>query len=139
MSAILGLCDYFFLEQKAKMVGTGPFPSLQRLSPSSSFKIDGKICQRNLTRIDRTIQKFCARRTDLVVSDDDAWVTSAVSAKPAQRAQFTFSTQGIVTHSQAQGGEAGAQPTFFMSARLKPLETPSLSHERLCAAHSLSR
>jgi hypothetical protein len=76
--------------------------------------IDGKyICQRNLTRIDRTIQKFCARRIDLVVSYDDAWVTSAVSALSVQRAHFTFSTQGIVTNSQARGGEAGAQPTFF--------------------------
>ena len=36
-------------------------------------------------------------------------MTTAVSAKSAQRAQFTFSTQGIVTHSQARGGEeAGA-------------------------------
>ena len=103
------------------MVGAGPFSSLQRLSPPSSFEIGGKICQRNLTRIDRTIQKFPARRTGLVVSDDDAWVTSAVSAKSAQRAQFTFSTQGTVTHSQDQGGEAGAQSTFFMSARIKPL------------------
>ena len=60
------------------MVGTGPFSSLQRLSQSSSFKIGGKICQENLTRIDRTIQKFCARRIDLVVSYDEAWVTIAV-------------------------------------------------------------
>ena len=45
-----------------------------------------------------------------MVSDYGAWVTSGVSAKPAQRAQFTISTQGIVTHSQAQGSEAGAQP-----------------------------
>jgi hypothetical protein len=57
----------------------------------------------------------------------------AVSAKSAQRAQFTFSTQGNVAHSRARGGEAGAQPFFFMSARLKPLGTPNLSHVRLRA------
>ena len=39
-------------------------------------------------------------------------VTSQVSPLSAQRAQFTFSTQGIVTHSQARGGEAGSQPKF---------------------------
>ena len=50
----------------------------KRLSPSSSFNIDGKICQRISTRIDRTTQKFCARRIDLVVSYDEAWVTIAV-------------------------------------------------------------
>ena len=94
-------------------MGHGQFSSLQRLSPSSSFKNGGKICQRNLTRIDRTIQKFSARRTDLVVSSDEAWVTMAVSEKSAQRAQFNFSTQGIVARSQARGGEAGAQPTLF--------------------------
>ena len=33
---------------------------------------------------------------DLVVRYDEAWVTMAVSAKPAQRAQFNFLTQGIV-------------------------------------------
>ena len=44
-------------------------------------------------------------------------VTSQVSPLSAQRAQFTFSTQGIVTHSQARGGEAGSQPTFFRRAR----------------------
>ena len=71
-----------------------------------------------------------------MVSDDGAWVAIAVSAIPVQRAQFTFSTQGIVTHSKAQGGEAGAHATFFMSARLKPLETLSLSLARLCAAQS---
>ena len=68
-----------------------------------------------------------------MVSFEGAWETMAVSAKSAQRAQFTFSTQGIVTHSQARGGEAGAQPTFFMSARLEPLETLSLSLARLRA------
>jgi hypothetical protein len=81
------------------------------------------ICQRNLTRIDRTIQECCAAGIGLVVSDDGARVTSGVSAKSAQRAQFTFSTQGIVTHSQARGGEAGAQPAYLMSARPKPLGT----------------
>ena len=90
------------------MVGTWTFSSLQRLSPSSSFKIDGKICQRNLMRIGRTIQKCSARRTGLVVSYDGAWVAIAVSEKPAQRAQFTFSSHGTVTHSQPRGGEAGA-------------------------------
>ena len=54
--AILDLGDSFFLQQKPKMAGRGPFITLQRPSLSSSFKIDGKICQRNLTRIDRTIQ-----------------------------------------------------------------------------------
>ena len=54
-------------------------------------------------------------------------VTSQVSPLSAQRAQFTFSTQGIVTHSQARGGEAahsqarggeaGSQATFFRRAR----------------------
>ena len=44
-------------------------------------------------------------------------MTSEVSTLSAQRAQFTFSTQGIVTHSQARGGEAGSQPTFFRRAR----------------------
>ena len=44
-------------------------------------------------------------------------MTSEVSPLSAQRAQFTFSTQGIVTHSQARGGEAGSQPTFFRRAR----------------------
>ena len=136
MSAILILAILFFFTQKAKMVGTGPFPTLQRLSPSSSFEIDGKICQGILTRIDRTIQECCARRIDLLVSDDEAWVTTAVSAKPAQRAHFTISTQGIVTHSQAQSSEASAQPTFFMSARPKPAETPNLSLARFCAAQS---
>ena len=63
-------------------------------------------------------------------------MTSEVSPLSAQRAQFTFSTQGIVTHSQARGGEAGAQPTFFMSPRPKPAETPNLSLARLCAAQS---
>jgi len=63
-------------------------------------------------RIDRTIQKFCTRRIDLVVSYDGAWVISKVSAVSMQRAQFTFSTQGTVAHSQARGGEAGAQPFF---------------------------
>ena len=43
ISAIFDLGDSFFLEQKAKKVGRGPFSPLQRLSPSSSFKIDGKI------------------------------------------------------------------------------------------------
>ena len=86
-----------------------------------------------LTRIDRTIQKCCATGIGLVVSEDGAYVTSGVSAKSAQRAQFTFSTQGIVAHSQARSGEAGAQPTFFMSARPKPVETPNLSLARLCA------
>ena len=57
--------------------------------------------------------EICVRRTDLVVSYGDAWVTSAVSALSVQRAQFTFSTQGILTHSQARGVEARAQPTFF--------------------------
>ena len=90
-----------------------PFSSLQRLSPSSSFKTGGKIFQRNSTRIDRTIQKFCARRTGLVVSSGDAWATSVVLALSVQRAQITFSTQDIVTHSKARGGEAGAQPTLF--------------------------
>ena len=61
-------------------------------------------------------------------------MTSEVSPLSAQRAQFTFSTQGIVTHSQARGGEAGSQPTFFMSARPKPVETLGLSLARLCAA-----
>ena len=102
----------FFFDQKAMMVETGPFCSLQRLSPSSSFKIDVKIWKRNLTCIDRTIQIFSARRNPHVVSFEGAWETMAVSAKSAQRAQFTFSTQGIVTHSQARGGEAGSQPTF---------------------------
>ena len=69
-----------------------------------------------------------------MVSYDDAWVKMAISALSAQRAQFTFSTQGIVTHSQARGGEAGSQPTFFMSARPKPAETLGLSLTRLCAA-----
>ena len=71
--------------------------------------------------------EICARRTNLVVRYGDAWVTSAVSALSVQRAQFTFSTQGIVLHSKARGGEAGAQPRFFMSARPKPLETNHLS------------
>ena len=66
-----------------------------------------------LTRIDRTIQIFYVRRTAHVVSYDDAWVTSEVSALSAQRAQITFSTQGAATHSQARGGEAGAQPAPF--------------------------
>ena len=57
-------------------------------------------------------------------------MTSEVSPLSAQRAQFTFSTQGIVTHSQARGGEAGSQPTFIMSARHKPAETPNLSLAR---------
>lgn len=70
-----------FFRQKAKRLERGQFPSLQRLSPSSSFKIDGKICQRNLTRIDRTIKNCSARRIYLVLSDDGAWVTIAVSAK----------------------------------------------------------
>ena len=69
-----------------------------------------------------------------MVSFDGAWVASGVSAKSAQRAQFTFSTQGTVTHSQARGGEAGSQRTFFMSARPKPVETLGLSLARLCAA-----
>ena len=103
------------------MLGTWIIRSLQRLSPSFSFEIDDKICQRNLTRIDRTIQKCFARRIGPVVSDDGSWVASGVSAKSAQRAQFTFSTHGIVTHSKAQGCKAGAQPTFFMSARPEPL------------------
>ena len=59
-------------------------------------------------------------------------MTTAVSAKSAQRAQFTFSTQGILTHSQARGGKVGAS-YFFMSARLKPLGTLSLCLARLCA------
>ena len=67
--------------------------------------------------MDRAIQKFCARRIDLVVSYGDAWVTSNASALSVQRAQFIFSTHGIVTHSQARGGEAGAQPTFFHEQR----------------------
>ena len=75
------------------------------------------------------------RQECLVVSDDGAWVTSGVLALSAQRAQFTFSTQGTVTHSQAQGGEAGAQPAPFMSARRKPLGTLGLSLARLRAAH----
>ena len=54
-------------------------------------------------------------------------MTSELSELSVPRAQFTFSTQGIVTHSQARGGEARAQPTFFMSARPKPLETLNLS------------
>ena len=116
MSAILDLVDSFFLQQKEKMVETGPFSSLQRPSPSSSFEINGKICQGNLTRIGRTIQKCCARRTGLVVSYD-AWVKMTVLALSAQRAQFTFSTQGIVTHSQARGGEAGAQPNLSCQRR----------------------
>ena len=103
---MLDFGDSFFLQQKPEMGGRGPF------SPSYSFRIDGKICQRNLTRIDRTIQKYCATRTGPVVSDDGSWVTMAVSVLYAQRAQFTFPTQGTVTHSQAQGSEAGAQPTF---------------------------
>ena len=90
---------FFVFQQKPKMAGRGPFSSLQRLSPRSTFKIDGKICQGNLTRINRTIQKFCARRNSHVVRYDEAWVTTAVSAISAQRAQFTFSTQGIITHS----------------------------------------
>ena len=73
-----------------------------------------------------------------MVSSGDAWVKMAVSALSAQRAQFTFSTQGIVTHSQAQGSEAGARPIFFMSARPKPAETPSLSLEGLCATQGSS-
>jgi len=124
---------YFFPSQKPKMVGRGPFPSLQRLSPSSSFKTGGKICQGNLTRIDHTTQKFSATGIGLVVSDDGACVASGFSEKSAQRAQFTISTQGIVTHSQAQGSGAGAQPTFFMSARPKPAETRNLSLARLNA------
>ena len=95
------------------MLGRGPFSTLQRLSQSSSFKIDDTICQVNLTRVDRTIQKCCTRTTDLVVGYDDLWVAMAVSALSAQRAKFIFSTQGIVTHSQARGGEGDAQPTFF--------------------------
>ena len=71
-----------------------------------------------------------------MVSSDGAWMASGVSEKSAQRAQFTISTQGTVTHSQAQGSEAGAQPTFFMSARPGPLETLSLPLPRLCAAQS---
>ena len=63
-------------------------------------------------RIDRTIQIISARRNAHVVRYEEACVTSAVSALSTQRAQFTFSTQGIVTHSQARGGEASAQPTF---------------------------
>jgi len=47
---------FFFSSTEAKNVGTWTIRSLQRLSPSSSFEIGGKICQRNLTRIDRTIQ-----------------------------------------------------------------------------------
>ena len=81
-------------------------------------------------RTDRTIQKSGARRTDLVVSYDDARMTSLVSVFSVQRAHFTFSTQGTVTHSQTRGSEAGAWPTYFMSARLKPLETPKLSRAR---------
>ena len=70
------------MSQKPKMVKTGLFSSIQRLSPSSSFKIEGKICQRNLTRIDRAIQKCCAARIGLVVSDNGAWVASGVSENP---------------------------------------------------------
>ena len=51
-----------------------------------------------------------------MVSFDDAWVKMAVSALSAQRAQFTFSTQGTVTHSKAQGSEAGAQQVAGPSA-----------------------
>ena len=68
-----------------------------------------------------------------MVSYDGGWVTSEVSALSAQRAQFTFPMQGIVTHSKARSGEAGAQPKKIMSARLKPLETLNLSLARLCA------
>ena len=81
-------------------------------------------------------QKCCARTTGLVVICFDAWVTMAVSALSAQRAQFTSTTQGIVAHSKDQGSEAGAQPTFFMSARPKSAETPYLSLAGLCAAQS---
>ena len=113
MSALIVLAITFLqLCRSQKWLGRGPYSSLQRLSPSSSFKIDGKICQRYLTRIDRTIQKFSARRTGLVVNYDEAWVTSKVLALSVQRAQITLSTQGIVTHSQARGSEAGAQRTF---------------------------
>ena len=68
-----------------------------------------------------------------MVSDDGAWMASKVSAKSAQRAQFTTSTHGIVTHQQSQGSEAGASHKKIMSARLKPPETLSFSLVRLCA------
>ena len=79
---------FFFSSTEGKDVGTWTIRSLQRLSPSSSFEVDYKICQRNLTRIDRT--KCFATRIGLVVSDDGAWMASGVSAKSAQRAQFTI-------------------------------------------------
>ena len=134
MSEICILAITLSSTPRPSTVLSGQFSSLQRLSSSPSFKIDGKIWQRNSTRIDRTIQKFCARRTDLVVSYGGAWVTSAVSALSVQRAHFTFSTQGILAHSKARGGEAGAQPAFFMSARPQPQETSGLSLARLCTA-----
>ena len=102
------------------------------------LRLMAKYDRGNLTRIDRTIQKFCASRTGLVVSYDNAWVASAVLALPVQRAQFTFSTQGILTHSKAQGGEAGAQPTFSR-ARVLAARDPGLSLARFCAAQSLTR
>ena len=99
-----------------------------------SFEIGGKICQRNPTRIDRTIQKCCARKIDLVVSYDDAWVKMAILALSARRAQFDFSTQGIVTHSQAQGSEAGAQPAFSW-ARVLSRQRRLTSRSRGFARH----
>ena len=81
----------------------------------------------NLTRIDRTIRIFLAEEMPTWLGTMGRGWTSAVSALSVLRAQFNFSTKGIVTHSQSRGGEAGAQPTFFMSARLKPLETLNLS------------
>jgi len=56
-----------------------------------------------------------------------------VSTLSTQRTHFSFSTQCIVTHPQARGGEGGAQPAFFISARLKPLEMLSLSLAWFCA------
>jgi hypothetical protein len=60
-------------------------------------------------------------------------MASRDSAKSAQRAQFTISTQGIATHSQSQGSEAGASDKKIMSTRLKPPGTLSFSLARLCA------
>ena len=68
-----------------------------------------------------------------MVSYGDAWVAIAVPALPVQRAHFTFSTQGTVTHSQARGGEARAQPTrFHERASYAARDVEPLAREALC-------
>ena len=71
MSTILDLGDHFFFKRRQNGWDADhslPFSGSLHLLPLTS-EIGGKICQRNLTRIDRTIQKCSARRIDFVVSD----------------------------------------------------------------------